>query len=1480
MEEILMLPSDFHPLIQRWWETRFAEPDGSVLPPTEAQLDGWQAIRRGDNTLIAAPTGSGKTLAAFLTAIDQLLREGLDRGELPDEVRVIYVSPLKALSADIHKNLAEPRREIRRIAEESGCPPVRIIAAVRSGDTPQAERAAMLRTPPHILVTTPESLYLLLTAEKSREMLRTARIVIVDEIHAVVESRRGAHLALSLERLDHVCGRRLQRIGLSATQKPIEEVARFLVGNPPGAIAPPPFDKGGLGGISIVDRGHRRRMDLAIEVPGSPLEAVMAGEVWQEIYKRLIELIEEHRTTLIMVNTRRLAERMAFNLSEKLGAERVAAHHGSLSKDVRLNAEERLRSGQLKVMVATASLELGIDIGHVDLVCQISSPRRIATLLQRVGRSGHTVRGLPKGRLFPLTRDDLVACAAMVRAAREGELDRIRIPEKPLDVLAQQIVAETAAEEWDEDALLAFLRGAYPYRDLAREEFDDVVAMLAAGYTTRRGRRAALVHHDAVNRKLRARRGSRMTAITSGGAIPEVFDYRVMLEPEGVFIGTLNEDFAIESIPGDIFQLGNTSWRILRVGSGVVRVADAQGQPPSMPFWLGEAPSRSDEVSAAVSRLRAGADARLPGPEALRTDGETGPLVEWLAQDYDLPRSAAEQIAAYFAEGKRALGAIPSTETLILERFFDESGGMQLVVHSPFGSRLNRAWGLALRKKFCQSFNFELQAAATDEGIILSLGSSHSFPLLDAFRYLHPNTVRETLVQAVLDSPIFETRWRWAATLALAVPRNRNGARIPAQLQRMYAEDLLQGVFPDAAACLDNIQGAREVPDHPLVNQALRDSLEEAMDLPRLVPLLARIHRGEVTCLARETPEPSVFSHELLNSAVYTFLDDAPLEERRTQAVYTRRAGETRDADDLGALDPAAIARVREEAWPAATGPDELHDALLLAGYIRREEVSARPGQEDWSNWFAALVAAGRAFDANGYWVAVERFEELDAVVTQAASPVIPERLRKSWTREDAVRELVRGRMEVLGPVTARELAAFLDPGNERVDTALVDGALLALETEGRILRGRFLPGIEELQWCDRRLLARIHRYTLSRLRAEIEPATGAEFMRFLLHWQHVAGDDGVNGVEGLAAVVEQLDGYELAAAAWEHDVLPVRVRDYAPEAIDMLCLSGRVTWGRLTPMDSAGKAPLKSSPIALMLREHASLWRAAAEDVEHLDALTSEARAVHDALRGRGALFFHELVAATGILRTQVERALGELAGAGLVTADSFSGLRALLTPSEKRRDLSGRASSRRSAYGVDTAGRWALLESGQEAGVSAVETLARVLLKRYGVVFRSLLARESGLPPWRELAAVYRRLEARGEIRGGRFVSGFGGEQFALPDAAGRLRAVRRQEKGGELVALSGADPLNLVGILTPGARVTAIAKNRVLFHDGLAIAALEGGEVRRLAASDLDEETLRGLLVRRASAHKARSHLPSPTMHRRDSNQKKRVYAASIR
>ncbi len=1294
---------------------------------------------------------------------------------MPDEVRVIYVSPLKALSADIHKNLAEPRREIRALAESMGYHGAKITAAVRSGDTPQNERAAMLRTPPHILVTTPESLYLLLTAERSRNMLRTARVVIVDEIHAVLQSRRGAHLALTLERLDHACGRKLQRIGLSATQKPIEEVARFLTGE----------------ACTIVDRGHRRKMDLAVEVPGSPLEAVMSHEVWKEIYDRLVGLVESHRTTLITVNTRRLAERMAHQLSERLGNEHVAAHHGSLSKETRLDAEHRLREGSLKVLVATASLELGIDIGHVDLVCQISSPHRIATFLQRVGRSGHSIHGVPKGRIFPLTRDDLVECAAMVRAVADGELDRIEVPDAPLDVLAQQVVAEVSAEEeWDEDALHGLVRRAYPYRGLDRSKYAEVVEMLARGFATRRGRRAALLHRDSLDGKLRARKGARMNAIVNGGAIPEVFDYKVLLEPEGHVVGTVNEDFAVESLPGDVFQLGNASWKILKIGNGVVRVADAKGQPPSMPFWLGEAPARSEEMSDAVSRLRSAVGALLPRLDA---------AIELLQREYFLSLSAATQVAAYLDAAKRALGVIPTQDVIALERFFDESGGMQLVLHAPFGSRILRAWGLALRKKFCQGFNFELQAAATEEGLILSLSEVHSFPLEEVFRYLNPNTVRETLTQAILQSPIFETRWRWSATLALAVPRNRGGARVPNQIQRMASEDVLQAVFPDAVACQDNLQGAREVPDHPLVNQALRDALEEAVDAKGLERVLRRLYAGEIATVARDLPEPSVLSHELLNSAVYTFLDDAPLEERRTRAVYTRRATEVRSADDLGALDPAAIQRVREEAWPIAATPDEMYDALMVAGYIRESELS--------EGWRALIAQLGRrAVKRGDAWFAHER-------------------------QDDAPVELVASRLEVLGPVREGEADA---------------SSLLALEGQGRILRGRFTAGIAGMEWCDRRLLARIHRYTISRLRAEIEPVAAADFLRFLAHWQHVAAEDEVRGTEGLLAVVEQLEGFELPAAAWEHDVLPARVADYGGEQIDQLCYSGRVMWGRLS---AGGKAALRTSPIALLLRQNAPRESPVVAAEAASPSSSSDAAAVHRVLAQRGASFFHEIVAASGLLPALVERALAELAGAGLATADSFAGLRALLARRDKRRDL------------VQAAGRWSLLVA-RAPDAEAADPVALTLLKRYGVVFRSLLQRESNLPPWRDLVRVYRRLEARGEIRGGRFVAGFGGEQFAAADAVGRLRAVRRMEKIGERLVLSAADPLNLVGILTPESRVPAVHTNRLLLEDGLPIAALEGGEVRRLAATKLGDGELRTLLARHRLGRSLLQHLRTPT------------------
>jgi ATP-dependent Lhr-like helicase len=1433
--------SGFHPSIERWFASRFPE-------PTEPQRRAWPVIGRGDDVLIAAPTGSGKTFAAFLSAIDSLVRQGL-AGELRDEIQVLYVSPLKALSNDIQKNLSEPLADIRAMMAEQGLPDVEVRALVRTGDTPQAERQAMVKHPPHILVTTPESLYLILTSERAREMLRTVRTVIVDEIHAVARDKRGSHLALTLARLNALAGKRPQRIGLSATQRPIDEIARFLV----GTDQPLP---------AIVDAGHIRTLDLALEIPSSPLEAVMSAEVWDEVNGRIAELISQHRTTLVFVNTRRLSERLTMHLSERLGAEHVTSHHGSLSREKRLEAEERLKKGELKALVATASLELGIDIGSVDLVVQVGSTRSIATLLQRVGRAGHRLGAVPKGRLFPLSRDDLIECAALLRATRDGRLDRLIIPQKPLDILAQQIVAAAAGEEWTDDALFALVRSAYPYRDLSRKEFDDVVQMLAEGFTTRRGRRGAHIHYDGVNRRLKGRRGARLAAITSGGAIPDLGDYRVILEPTETFVGTLNEDFAIESMPGDIFQLGNTSYQIMKVESGQVRVADAKGQPPTLPFWVGEAPGRTNELSEEVSRLRQDIADRLDDPAQ---------AIRWLIE-IGLSEAGARQIVEYLAASRQILGVIPTQKALVLERFFDEAGGMQLVLHAPFGSRINRAWGLALRKRFCRSFNFELQAAATEDAIVLSLGPQHSFPLDDVFHYLKPATAEALLVQAMLDAPVFGTRWRWNATRALAVLRFRGGRKVPTPLQRMDAEDLVAAVFPDQLACPENLVGDREIPDHPLVNQTIADCLLEAMDFPGLKRVLEGMEAGEFTMVARDTAEPSPLSHEVLNARPYAFLDDAPLEERRTQAVITRRGLDVKTADEFGTLDQAAIDRVKDEAWPDPTNADEVHDALLVMGGIPAGEAGRGKG-EGWGAFLGALRSSGRATVLDGrLWVATERVPMLQAAFPGATfEPAVtpPERERaKSWTREDANCELVRGRLEVIGPTTAADIGTAL--GLPQPD---VDYALATLEHEGFALRGRFSAGVQGTEWCERRLLARIHRYTLDRLRKEIEPVAAADFLRFLFRWQRLAPGTRAEGPEGLAAVLDGLDGYEVSAGAWESEVLPARLLNYDPLSLDGLCLSGEIGWGRLTASRGAEvgtrnrkAGPIRSTPIALFRRDRGEVWRAGNAEVDPAALpLSSTARALLAALDARGASFFGDLVNATGLLRTEVEKGLGELVSWGLVSSDSFAGLRALLVPSERRRPIGPSGYRRRgriAPFGVETAGRWARTHAGPPIPEDQVaEAIAWQLLRRYGVVFRRLVQRETLVAPWRDILRVYRRLEARGEIRGGRFVGGFSGEQYALPEAIGLLRTTRREQGEGELVAISGADPLNLVGILTPGDAVAAVATNRVLYRDGVPVVVKEGegrGEKFLMDVPTEERDVLRAALLRRRPAPLVRAYL----------------------
>jgi ATP-dependent Lhr-like helicase len=1434
---------DFHPAVSAWF--------GAAFPAaTEAQLRAWPLIQAGRPTLVAAPTGSGKTLTAFLAAIDALVRES-GAGPLPDETQVLYVSPLKALSNDIRVNLEVPLEGIGRQLAALGLPAHGIRTAVRTGDTTTAERNAMRKRAPHILVTTPESLYVLLGSTSGRAMLSAVRTVIVDEIHAVAGSKRGSHLALSLERLDALCAGKPVRVGLSATQKPLSLVAEFLVGRAGGECA-------------VVDVGHVRARDLALELPPVPLEAVMPGEVWERVYDRMAELVVLHRTTLIFVNTRRMAERVARHLGDRLGGEHVAAHHGSLAKEYRLDAEQRLKRGELQVLIATASLELGIDIGDVDLVCQVGSPRNIAAFLQRVGRSGHQVGGVPKGRLFPTSRDDLLECAALLDCVRRGELDALRIPPAPLDVLAQQVVAEVSCREWGEDELFELVRRAQPYAQLERSRFDAVLRMLAEGYTTRNGVRGAYLHRDAAARSLRGRRGGQLTAVTSGGTIPDNADYTVLLEPQGQSVGTVNEDFAVESLAGDVFQLGNTSYRIIRVEAGKVRVEDARGAAPNIPFWLGEAPGRSDELSAGVARLRAEIEHQLAEPAA-RAGAALDRAVDWLAEHLGLNEDAARQIVDYLARSRAALGALPTQDTLVMERFFDESGGMQLVLHSPMGSRINRAWGLALRKRFCRTFNFELQAAATEDAIILSLSTSHSFPLDEVWRYLRAATAEHILVQALLDAPLFNVRWRWNATTALALPRYTGGRKVAPQLQRMKSDDLLASVFPDQAACLENIVGERELPSHPLVDQTLDDCLHDAMDSEGWLALLRRIEAGQVRLMARDLPAPSPLAAEILNARPYAFLDDAPLEERRTQAVMSRRWSDPADTSDLGALDADAIAAVADEAWPHPRGSDEVQEALVALACVTHAEALA---QEGWLVWLEELAAGGRATRLRGngvdFWVALERLDCLQAAYPEAlASPAlaVPDSHRgngdQAWTVDTALVEIMRARLTGFSPQTLPAIAAGLALPES---TATI--ALTQLEAEGYVMRGRFTPGAMEEQWCERHLLARIHRYTIKRLRREIEPVERQDFMRFLFDWQHLSPDTQLQGQDALPQVLAQLEGYEAPAGAWESDLLALRMGDYSILWLDDLCRAGKLVWTRIgAPVSSAG-GPVRTTPIVLLPRRQSALWNSLPAPNGPPD-ISARAAAVLEALRRDGAMFFDELQVDARLLPVELENALGELVATGLVNADSFAGMRAMLLPAAKRASNDKR---RRRGAGptMEEAGRWALVrraavepaQPGKPArrpriDPDALEYVAMTLLRRYGVMFWRLLEREaSWLPSWRELLPVYHRLEARGDIRGGRFVAGFSGEQFALPEAIPLLREIRRRAPGGALVCISGVDPLNLCGTLLAGEKVPALAGNRILFRDGLPVATIVAGKICYIAPPGAERELLHAHLVGKAS------------------------------
>ncbi len=1401
----------FTPVVSDWFSRSFDA-------PTPAQLESWENIQAGRDVLIAAPTGSGKTLAAFLAGINQLVRRA-QNNELEDQTYIIYISPLKALSNDVRKNLEIPMAAISEAAGGLG-----IRTGLRTGDTPASVRQKMTKLPPHILVTTPESLYLMLTAEKSRHAIRHLETIIVDEIHAIAGSKRGAHLALSLERLDRLTmqnhGAKVQRVGVSATQKPIELIARMLVGH--SRQLP-----------HIVDSGHARDIDLQIEITDDELAAVASGEQMGRTYDRVAELVSQHNTTLVFVNTRKLVERVSHALAERLGEEQVVAHHGSISRKLRYQAEQKLKTGQVKCAVATASLELGIDVGDVDLVVQMGSPRSIAVLLQRIGRAGHTIGATPKGRLFAHTRDQLVECAALVRAIRKGNLDAVVPSRMPLDILSQQIVAASACEELSEDDVFKMFSSAYHYGDLTRKEFDDVIEVLAKGFASkRRGAVGARIFRDRVGGTISGRKGARLISLTCGGAIPDTANYPVVLQPDNVRVGSLDEEFAIESLPGDIFLLGNTSWRIQRVSEGKVFVHDAKGAPPNIPFWFGEAPARTEELSDEVGKLRQWFFDRYQ-TEGLPLDA----IVLLASQEIQVSAVVAKSLVDYLAAGFNTLGAMPTQKRVVVERFFDEGGGMQLVLHAPFGGRVNRGWGLALRKKFCRSFNFELQAAATDDGIIISLGEPHSFPLEDVAKFLNPEKAEEVLIQAMLDSAFFEARWRWNATRSLAVPRRYGGKKVPPHLLRMRCDDLLSVVFPMAQACLENVVGDIVIPDHPIVKQTVDDCLHEAMDVDGLTAVLLGIKSGGIEFVGKDTVEPSLFAHEIVNANPYAFLDDTPLEERRTRAVSLRRGIGDPNGSAL-AIDSNTVSEVVAAAKAKVRDYRELLDWLVSDIVV--------PPNDEYMDLMSELIASGKAAvlqscrSKKDFWVAAEMVcyakQVYGSAVTTSLKEVPFE--QPKLDREEVVRRIIHSYLSRRGPQFQSQIAEALD-----LDSSDVAIGLAALAADGAAFAGKYTA--QEEQWCERHILAKLHKRTLRRLRKSIEPVSPTTVMRFLFAWQRVTPSHQTAGAEGLETVVQQLQGFHAATTAWEKDLLPSRLIDYSPETLDKLCMAGVVSWSRL--VGGAHKTPGKTAPITLMLREE-RLWLRTAYQGELSVDLSAQASLVGGYLAENGASFLRDIVEELKISPSEAEASLWELVSCGLVSADGFSAIRSLLggdkTASrfDKTKVVSGKSrkwsKAVRRARGRDfrrsstsrpaAAGRWSLLASAEQSESDVVGKVAMQLLTRYGILFRDLIMREQKTVPWRDIVSYLFRLEARGEIRSGHFVSGFVGPQFALPEALTMLRRHRKSEVSPAPITISACDPLNLVGVLFDGPKIKAHPKNQVIFLDGSPIGAVESGKV----------------------------------------------------
>jgi len=1287
----------FNPIINQWFTQTFKQ-------PTPVQAASWEQIATGQDVLLSAPTGSGKTLAAFLSAIDQLFVAGADQ---TTGLKVVYVSPLKALSNDININLQQPLAAINQLATGG----TQITSAVWTGDTESYQREKIKKQPPHILVTTPESLFNILTSKAGREMMGGVETVIVDEIHALAPNKRGAHLLLTLMRLEALTYKRPQRIAISATQRPIEKMQHYVL-HPEHSVA--------------VNLGHKRDMSLSIELPESPLAAIMSNEQWGEIYQQLAEQIKAHKTTLVFVNNRRLAERVAKHLAERVGEEWVTAHHGSLAKEHRLQAEQALKAGKLKAIVATASLELGIDIGDVDLVCQLGSPGSVQAFLQRVGRSGHGVDRTPKGQIYPLTIDDLLEATAMLKAIDNDALELTAFPHQPLDVLAQQIVAEVSQRPWPAKQLHQLMTGASIYKDLSAEAFQQVVQMLADGYSGRSTFKKALIFYDETTDEIRPRKAAALTALLNGGTIPEQFDYDVRLMPDDLKIGTLNEDFSFESIPGDIFQLGNHSYRILKVQTGTVFVEDAAGQPPNIPFWFGVQMWRSDVLSEAVSDLRAELNELLTQPAA-ELDWPVGP-------------EGQAQLSNYAIKTQDVLGLMPTQKDIVVERFFDGNNDMHLVIHSVYGSRVNRAWGLALRKKFCRQFNFELQAAALEDALILSLSSTHSFELSTIKSYLNAEGVREVLIQALLDTPFFVTQWRWNASVALAVKRRKGGKKIIPQFQRNEAEDLVAEVFPEQIACAENIAGNRTVPDHPLVTQTLIDCTEGIMDVNKLADILRGLDTGDINIHYIDSPTPSPTSLAIINARNYAFLDEAPAEERRTLAVHTQSLDQSFASNDIS---PAAAAAFNRSIQPKIRDLDELQEWVMFCGLLWPDE--AEPYQEGLEQ----LLAAGRLHQINHQGTRLIYSAKFAELVTAMCT-------RPAEINETAFESMVSNRLTLSGLVDFSELHKRLP-----VAASLLLQALMRLETQGVAFQ------FGQDQWIERHHLARLRQTQLSQQRRRDKTLSADAYQDFIHDWQYLS--QPANGLEGLAQVLRQWQGFATPATDWEEQVIKPRVQDYHGMMLDMLCQSGQFIWKRAQAKlvsDDLNQMTIQKIRFTFLENHWAHLFPAAV----NLQQLNIKARMVIEILGQSGAQFFRELQAQTGLMPVEMEQVLIHLIKQGLVVADGFQALRVFSqSPADRRRQLIKAKKYANNLGYLEMMGRWSLIEQKPADPRAYIQ----MMINRYGFLSYDIWSQESMPVKWRQASFELQKMEARGEILAGRFIENMEGMQYALPAAYQKIQS-----------------------------------------------------------------------------------------------------------